>query len=307
MQSNDYLAQDQYGQASFSTLSGILNRGTWRNIPWCLRQLNWAGDRCSALDLSKTHGRQRLGWRSAPVCASNLPMAGMRRTATRRTMTSPTASSIRIRPSAARPCRKIARNSCRAAHWSGLRPIRERENCARASFGVHRALLDTLDYRLDQTAPFNSTLSYSNTTVAISTSFQPLRPRAAEKSHPAMCSATLRRRRCWRGPFRIEQQIAPDTALAVGYVGSHAYHQILSEDENTPRNGGLPSDGLPCIASAGTVYYPSHNHGQSEACQLHFVGLEGITNYNALEVDVRRQCRQRAAVARRLHVVKESR
>ena len=35
----------------------------------------------------------------------------------------------------------------------------------RANFGVHRALLDTLDYRLDQTAPFNTTLSFSNTTV----------------------------------------------------------------------------------------------------------------------------------------------
>ena len=35
----------------------------------------------------------------------------------------------------------------------------------RGSFGVHRALLDTLDYRLDQTAPYNTTLSFSNTTV----------------------------------------------------------------------------------------------------------------------------------------------
>ena len=39
------------------------------------------------------------------------------------------------------------------------------KTAVRANFGVHRALLDTLDYRLDQTAPFNTTLSFSNTTV----------------------------------------------------------------------------------------------------------------------------------------------
>ena len=39
------------------------------------------------------------------------------------------------------------------------------KTAVRANFGVHRALLDALDYRLDQTAPFNTTLSFSNTTV----------------------------------------------------------------------------------------------------------------------------------------------
>jgi len=33
------------------------------------------------------------------------------------------------------------------------------QTSVRAGFGVHRALLDTLDYRLDQTAPFNTTQS----------------------------------------------------------------------------------------------------------------------------------------------------
>ena len=34
--------------------------------------------------------------------------------------------------------------------------------------------------------------------------------------------------------LRIEQEIAPRTSLTVGYVGSHSYHQILSEDMNEP-------------------------------------------------------------------------
>src|SRR5208283_1630329 len=35
-----------------------------------------------------------------------------------------------------------------------------------AGFGIHRALLDNLDYRLDQTAPFNTTESLKNVPVA---------------------------------------------------------------------------------------------------------------------------------------------
>ncbi len=48
--------------------------------------------------------------------------------------------------------------------------------------------------------------------------------------------------------LRIEQQVAPNTSLTLGYVGFHAYHQILSEDMNEP---------APAYASTGQVYYPS--------------------------------------------------
>ncbi len=36
----------------------------------------------------------------------------------------------------------------------------------RGGFGIHRALLDNLDYRLDQTAPFNTTVSVKNIAVS---------------------------------------------------------------------------------------------------------------------------------------------
>ena len=57
----------------------------------------------------------------------------------------------------------------------------------KGSFGIHRALLDTLDYRLDQTAPYNTTLSYSNTTVTKLPSCRPPRQPGA-LCLPVMCS-----------------------------------------------------------------------------------------------------------------------
>ena len=76
------------------------------------------------------------------------------------------------------------------------------KTAVRASFGVHRALLDTLDYRLDQTAPFNTTLSFSNTTVDQLASSPVDRPPGADRSRPATCSRISLPRRCWRGPSR---------------------------------------------------------------------------------------------------------
>src|SRR6202041_1039174 len=34
--------------------------------------------------------------------------------------------------------------------------------------------------------------------------------------------------------LKIEQEIAPNTSLSVGYVGSHGYHELLSVDQNLP-------------------------------------------------------------------------
>ena len=88
----------------------------------------------------------------------------------------------------------------------------------KASFGLHRALLDTLDYRLDQTAPFNTTLSYSNTTVDKLAALIDCDGNgragvaeqcAAESATPTVLSWTL----------KVEQEIAPRTTLTVGYVG----------------------------------------------------------------------------------------
>src|SRR5260370_31305076 len=50
--------------------------------------------------------------------------------------------------------------------------------------------------------------------------------------------------------LRVERQLSPNTALTLGYVGSHGYHEIVGVDANEPFPTICPA--APCPAN-----YPS--------------------------------------------------
>jgi hypothetical protein len=89
--------------------------------------------------------------------------------------------------------------------------------------------------------------------------------------------------------FKIEQEVAPHTALGVGYVGSHSYHQILSLDQNTPSWVICPDVQCPAGVPNGGVYYTSTRLANPHLANSTSWISAGISNYNALEVDVRKQ------------------
>ena len=90
--------------------------------------------------------------------------------------------------------------------------------------------------------------------------------------------------------LRIEQQIAPETTLSVGYVGSHGYHEMLSLDANEPNPTVCPAPGCPAGVAPGSAYYPSGaklanpNLGNTTSWFS-----EGVSSYNGLNVDVKRR------------------
>jgi hypothetical protein len=70
----------------------------------------------------------------------------------------------------------------------------------------------------------------------------------------------------------------------VGYVGSHGYHELLSADTNEP---------APEIQANGTVYYPTGAPLANPALANTTTWLsEGLSSYNALEIDVNRRFAQ---------------
>jgi hypothetical protein len=158
----------------------------------------------------------------------------------------------------------------------------------KGSFGVHRALLDTLDYRLDQTAPYNTTLSYSNTAVSKLASLSTAAATGGLVS-PSNVQPDIETPTVLAWTLKIEQEVAPHTALTLGYVGSHSYHQILSEDQNTPASVVCPATACPGTLPAGTIYYPTTTLANPALANSTSWVSEGISNYNALEVDVKRQ------------------
>ena len=288
LQSNDFLAQNQYGQASFSTITtfeqGEVSKYTIVPGPTELgwRSLFSAGfieDAWKATPRLELRAGLRVesstGWKEGQGRASNYGFTnGI-------INTTPTVGTSALSDNRA----KFMPEPRVAFAWD---VFGNGKTAIKGSFGLHRALLDTLDYRLDQTAPFNTTLSYSNTTVSnlpeLSTS-----EATGGLVSPSNVQRNIQTPTVLAWTFRIEQEIAPRTALTLGYVGSHGYHQILSEDQNTPPYVVCPTASCPASLPAGTVYYPTTKLANPNLANSTSWVSQGISNYNGLEVDVRRQ------------------
>ncbi len=288
LQSNDFLAQNQYGQASFSTLAafeqGTVSKYTIVPGPTELgwRSLFTAGfieDAWKATPRLEVRGGIRFesstGWNEAQGRASNYGFTnGV-------INTNPTVGSSALFDNRA----KFMPEPRVAIAWD---VFGNGKTAVKGSFGLHRALLDTLDYRLDQTAPFNATLSYSNTAVS---KLPDLSTAAATGGlvSPSNVQPNIQTPTVLAWTARVEQQIAPRTSLTVGYIGSHGYHQILSEDQNTPPWVVCPAASCPASLPAGTIYYTTTKLANPQLANTTSWVSQGVSNYNALEVDVRRQ------------------
>ncbi len=281
LQSNDNLAQDQYGQASFASVATFLT-GTIKTFTYApaTTELNWhtlfadafiedvyhitprlqirAGFRSeSSTGWSEAHDRSSVyTFNSAGVISTN-PTPGLSNALTN--------NHGLFLPE---PRLGIAWNvfgNGRTSVTSGV--------------GFHHSLLDALDYRLDQAAPYNTVYSYSGTTVANPTSGTGL-------VSPSTIDTGIRTPTLLSYDLKIEQQLAPATAISIGYSGSHSYHQIMNGDLNEPAytlvNGSVfyPAAGTPAVPAAPIKANPAVANTTSW-----WSGASG--NYNALIVDFR--------------------
>jgi len=280
IQSNDLLAQYQYGQASFSTLASFL-QGTVKTftvVP-SPTELGWRSIQIAGFveDTYKISSQLEVragfrsestnGWNEVQGRASNYVITdGVLET------------QPRIGSSALTENHAVFLPEPRVGFAYDVRG--DGRTAIRGGFGVYHGLLDTLDYRLDQTAPFNTAQSFSNIPVA-NLNITPGTPLpAGSKVSPSNVQPDIDTPAVLSWSLRVEQQIAPRTSLTVGYVGSHSYHQILSEDMNEP---------VPTYLPDGTVFYPpgSKNVNPELANTTSWVS-QGVGSYNSLVVDVRR-------------------
>jgi hypothetical protein len=154
------------------------------------------------------------------------------------------------------------------------------KTAVRGGFGHYHGLLDTLDYRLDQTAPYNTAESIKSIAVSNLSITPGTPPPAGTKVSPSNVQPDIATPAVEEWSLRVEQEIAPRTSLTLGYVGSHSYHQILSEDLNEP---------VPLYTATGAPYYASGatNANPALANSTSWVS-QGVGFFSALEADVRR-------------------
>jgi len=164
-----------------------------------------------------------------------------------------------------------------------------------ASFGMYNDLQDALGYRMDQNAPFNPTYSISNLAVSklpLSSSLPSTAKLVPGGVQPDLQTPTLI---SWS--LRVQHEIAHNTALSVGYLGSHGYHEILGVDANEPFPVICPASPCPAVypstfpagiagtpVPAGTYYVPTATKPNAALGNTWTYFSEGDSSYNELQI-----------------------
>ncbi len=172
----------------------------------------------------------------------------------------------------------------------------------RSGFGIYNDLQDALGYRADQNAPTNPTYSIASLPV----SKLPIDPTTAvpanSKLIPGGVQPDMKTPTLISWSLRVQRELSANTAVSVGYVGSHGYHEIIGLDANEPTPTICPAS--PCPANypasfpgalanapipAGTFFIPAGAPKANPSPILTntwtWFSL-GVSSYNALQGDV---------------------
>jgi hypothetical protein len=285
VQANDTLQQDQFGQVSFTNLQAFLQGNvstytyaptytplSWRSLEGALYAEDTIRPRPSfELELG-FRDEFTTGWNEASGRASNYafdsngviesqPFVGD--------------SAFTVNRAKFLPAPRIGFS------WS---PFKLKKTVLRGGVGLYYALLDNLSYRLDQNAPFNTVYAVKNIPFS---SIAPDTDYSGAKIIPSGVQPDLFTPTVESWTLEVEQQLSADTSLTVGYIGSHGYHGLLSEDANLPAPTICPASPCPAGYPAGAFYYPSNAPLANNALANTTTWVsEGVSSYNGLQVDV---------------------
>jgi hypothetical protein len=318
-QSNETIALSQYGQATFSSLaqflSGTVNTFLYDPAP---TEMNWRSvfGAFHAEDVVRLSPKLTLslglraeastGWNEAHSRAANYNFVGGVISSQPNV-----GNSLFIQNKA-----KLLPQPRVGVAWS---PI-DHKTVIRAGFGMYNDLQDALGYRADQNAPFNPVYSIA----ALPVAKLPLNPAdpvpAGAKLVPGGVQPDMRTPTLISWSLRAERELSPSTALTIGYVGSHGYHELIGIDGNESIPVICPASPCPAVyptwdpskpttatnspnigfpigsplagaaVPAGTYYIPAGGPKANPAIANTWTWFsEGVSSYHALQVDVRRR------------------
>lgn len=291
IQANDNLAQNQYGQATFSNLQNFLD-GTvstftvtpssallgWRSFegafyaedvlkpkPSLELRLGFRAE--SSNGWNEVHGRASNYRFNSEGVIDSQPTVGR--------------SALTVNNAKFLPAPRVG------IAWS---PFDSKKTVIRAGFGLYYSLLDNISYRLDNLGPFNQSLVIKNVPISSIHVIPGGQPPTNSKVAPSGVQPSIETPTVESYTLKIERQLSAKTSVSVGYAGSHAYHELLSVDANVPVPKICPASPCPANYPAGTWYNPPGAplaNPDVGATTTWF--SEGVSSYNALEVDFSRR------------------
>ena len=319
-QSNEKIALSQFGQATFPSLAQFINTGVTSTFLFdpAPTEMNWRSlfSAFYAEDVIRFSPRLTVslgfraeistGWNEAHGRAANY------------TFTDGFISSephigdsfFTVNNATFLPQPRVA------LAWSPLGP----KTVLRAGFGMYNDLQDALGYRADQNAPFNPTYSLASYPLAK----LPIDPAApvpvGAKLVPGGVQPNMQTPTLISWSLRVQRELSPNTSLTVGYVGSHAYHELIGIDANEPVPVICPASPCPAVyptwdpsqpttatnnpsigfpigsplagapVPAGTYYIPAGTPKANPSLANTWTWFSaGTGSYNALQIDVTRR------------------
>ncbi len=288
LQSNDNLAQNQYGQASFSNLTTFL-QGTVKTFTVVPNptELGWRSFMGAGYIEDTIHFTPRLEVRAGFRFESTNGFNEVQGRASNYAFTN---GVINTNPTIGTAALSTNRAKFLPEPRIGLAwdVLGDSKTSLRAGFGMHRSLLDNLDYRLDQSAPYNTTLSLSNVAVSSLNITADTKPSASSLVSPSSVQPDIHTPTVLTWNLQIEQQLAANTSLTVGYAGSHGYNQILSQDLNQPIPVVCPHADCPAALTPGTIFYNTTTKVNPLVANTTSWVSGGISYYHAFQLDLRR-------------------
>ena len=267
-QSNENIALSQYGQATFSSLaqflSGTVNSFLYDPAPTAL---NWRSlfGAFYAEDVFRISPKLTVslgfrdefstGWNEAHGRAANYTFASGVISSTPHVGDSFfTTNNAKFLPM---PRIGVA--------WSPF----DNKTVLRAGFGMYNDLQDALGYRADQNAPFNPIYTLASLPVS-SLPIDPAAPVPAKaKLVPGGVQPDMKTPTLVSWSLRVDREISPNTALTIGYVGSHGYHELIGIDANEPVPVDLPGRAV----SGGLSDGHRQHHSAATGGPTHFQSI----------------------------------